>query len=59
MMDMHGVEFAALDTLQHRLARHAEDSSRASCIGTYPRRRLFDEAGGVEFVSRGYVTVHS
>ena len=35
-MDMHGVEFAALDTLQHRLARHAEGSSRASCIGTYP-----------------------
>ena len=35
-MDMHGVEFAALDTLQQRLARHAEDSSRAACIGTYP-----------------------
>ena len=35
-MDMHGVEFAALDTLQHRLARRAEDSSRGACIGTYP-----------------------
>ena len=35
-MNMHGVEFAALDTLQHRPGRRAEDSSRAACIGMYP-----------------------
>ena len=34
---------AALDTLQHRLARHAE-AQRASSIGEIAWRRLFDEA---------------
>ena len=35
-MNMYGVEFAALDTLQHRLGDAPKDSSRAACIGTYP-----------------------